>query len=145
MRAPHPIILCGKTEAIGAVVIANLQPEFETIEFIQTVDAGKHIIPPLLRGETPPPSSSSLGTKDFSRTPVAVVLGGAFDDHAIAELRTAAERRGAKEVPWLRPDASKPAPPPGPEYGKAMVQRIKSRVKELEANGELGQGGVVWF
>ena len=29
MTSPYPVILCGKTEAIGAVVIENLKPEFE--------------------------------------------------------------------------------------------------------------------
>ena len=32
MPSPHPVILCGKTEAIGAVVIENLKPEFEGAE-----------------------------------------------------------------------------------------------------------------
>ncbi|KAJ4384207.1 hypothetical protein N0V86_001054 [Didymella sp. IMI 355093] len=115
MTRPHPVILCGKTEAIGAVVISHLAPEFE----------------------------SALGTKNFEKTPVAVILGGAFDDTAIAELRRAAE--GTKDVPWLRADMSLPAPPPGPEYAMAVVQRIKERVKELERKGEWGGEGVVWF
>ena len=29
MASPHPVVLCGKTEAIGAIVIENLKPEFE--------------------------------------------------------------------------------------------------------------------
>lgn len=29
MAYPHPVILCGRTETIGAVVIENLKPEFE--------------------------------------------------------------------------------------------------------------------
>jgi hypothetical protein len=32
MPSPKPVILCGKTEAIGAVVIENLKPEFEGAE-----------------------------------------------------------------------------------------------------------------
>ena len=32
MPSPHPVILCGKTEAIGAVVIENLKPELEGAE-----------------------------------------------------------------------------------------------------------------
>ncbi|KAJ4409643.1 hypothetical protein N0V91_002564 [Didymella pomorum] len=145
MPTPHPVILCGKTEAIGAVVIENLQPEFETIEFIQTVSGGRTLIPALLRGEKPSSSPSTLGTKNYAKPPIAVILGAAFDDRGIAELREAANVQGAKDVPWLRPDTSKATPPPGPLYGKAMVERIKERVKELEGRGELGRGGVVWF
>ncbi|KAF2632678.1 hypothetical protein BU25DRAFT_417281 [Macroventuria anomochaeta] len=149
MAAPHPVILCGKTEVIGAVVIESLKPEFEVIHFIQTVSTGKAIIPSLLRGEAPNPSSStspisSLGTKNYSRPPVAVLLGAAFDDEGVKELMEAA--KGTKDVPWLRPDTSKPAPPPGPEYGQAMVKRIKEAVRGLEERGELvGNGGIVWF
>ncbi|KAF9699048.1 hypothetical protein EKO04_003110 [Ascochyta lentis] len=139
MTSSHPVILCGKTEAIGATVIENLKPEFEVVHVIQTVDAGKLQIPALLRGEKLELSGSSLGSKNYERMPVAVLLGAAFDDQGIQELRKAAE--GTKNVPWLRP-----APPPGPEYGKAMVARIKKAVKGLEERRELeGNGGVVWF
>lgn len=37
MPSPHPVILCGKTEAIGAVVIENLKPEFEGAEVSASV------------------------------------------------------------------------------------------------------------
>jgi hypothetical protein len=114
------------------------------VQFIQSVEVGKKQIPSLLRGETPDSSGSSLGTKNYEKTPVAVLLGAAFNDHDIEELREAA--KGTKSVPWLRPDVTKPTPPPGPEYGKAMVARIKERVKELEEQGELeGNGQVVLF
>ncbi|KZM19779.1 uncharacterized protein EKO05_0004158 [Ascochyta rabiei] len=144
MTSSHPVILCGKSEAIGAVVIENLKPEFEVIQFIQNVDAGKIQIPTLLRGEKPESSGSSLGSKNYARAPVAIFLGAAFDDRDIQELRKAAE--STTKVPWLRPDTTKPAPPPGPEYGKAMVARIKETVKGLEGRTELkGNGDVVWF
>ncbi|KAJ4992753.1 hypothetical protein SVAN01_01799 [Stagonosporopsis vannaccii] len=144
MPPPRPVILCGKTEAIGAVVIENLKPEFEVIHFIQTVEIGKQQIPALLQGRDPGSSGSALGSKNYDRTPIAVVLGAAFDDQGIEELREAAE--GTKDVPWLRPDTSKPTPPPGPEYGKAMVARVKETVSSLEKEGKLeGNGDVVWF
>lgn len=114
------------------------------IQFIQTVETGKQQIPALLRGEKLDSSGSSLGSNNYERTPVAVLLGAAFDDQSIQELRNAAG--GTKNVPWLRPDTTKPTPPPGPEYGKAMVARIKETVKDLEAKGSLeGNGEVVWF
>lgn len=114
------------------------------IQFIQTVETGKQQIPALLRGEHPGPSGSALGSKNYERTPIAVLLGAAFDDQGIKDLREAA--KGTKNVPWLRPDTSKPTPPPGPEYGKAMVARIKERVASLDKEGKLeGNGEVVWF
>lgn len=114
------------------------------MRFIQTVETGKKQIPALLRGEDPGGSGSDLGSKNYERTPVAVLLGAAFNDQDIQELREAA--KGTKDVPWLRPDTSKPTPPPGPEYGKAMVERIKETMKELHASGKLeGNGDVTWY
>ena len=85
-----------------------------------------------------------MGSKNYNRTPVAVVLGAAFDDQGIEELREAS--KGTRNVPWLRPDTSKPTPPPGPEYGKAMVARIKEKMESLEKEGKLdGNGDIVWF
>lgn len=72
-----------------------------------------------------------------------MILGAAFDDQGVQELRDAA--KDSKGVPWLRPDAGVKMPPPGPEYGRIMVERIKKRVRELEEGGRLGEGGVVWF
>lgn len=46
----------------------------------------------------------------------------------------------------MRPDTKKPTPPHGPEYGKAMVARIKETMKILEEKGELvGNGSIVYF
>lgn len=52
---------------------------------------------------------------------------------------------GIHPVPWLRPDLSKPAPPLGPEYGKALVARIKKLVPELEKEGKMLEEKVVWY
>lgn len=53
--------------------------------------------------------------------------------------------KGIKPVPWLRPDLSKPAPLLGPEYGKAMVERIKVTVKELKEKGTRSEDAVVYY
>ena len=54
---------------------------------------------------------------------------------------------GSSGVLWLRHDGSKPAPPLGPEYGKAIVQRVKDTLGKLAAEGRLGSGedGVHWY
>lgn len=52
---------------------------------------------------------------------------------------------GLHPVPWLRPDLSKPAPPLGPEYGKALVGRIKVLFKELDKDGKLVEEKVFWY
>lgn len=63
-----------------------------------------------------------------------MLLGAGYDDEAVAELREACKDAGSG-ISWLRPDTSKPAPPLGSEYGKALVARMK------ELMGTLGEQG----
>ncbi|KAK0703082.1 hypothetical protein B0T26DRAFT_876229 [Lasiosphaeria miniovina] len=89
-----PVILCGRTERIGEGVIALLKPEFEVIHFILSPEAGAVEIPAIFRGEQPPPpSGTALGSKDYSQPPVAVILGGCYDDADIELLMKARWRR----------------------------------------------------
>ncbi|KAI9043193.1 uncharacterized protein KD926_004376 [Aspergillus affinis] len=138
-----PVILCGKTEQIGATVVEAVKPELEVIHFVTTTEAGVVQIPALLRGEKNDPSNSALGSKDYDWGVGAIILGAGYDDQAIQILRDASQ--GLKPVPWLRPDTSKPAPPLGPEYGKALVARIKETVKELQAKGKMNEDAVIYY
>ncbi|GAW15147.1 hypothetical protein ANO14919_045560 [Xylariales sp. No.14919] len=140
-----PIILCGKTEQIGRGVIAGLKPEYEVIHFVMSPESGAAQIPAILRGDPspPPPSDSALGSGDYSRAPVAVVLGAAFDDAGTELMMRAAQ--GTRPVPWLRVDRAKPAPPPGPGYGEAVVARAKALLARLEREGKMREEKVHWF
>ncbi|KAI1349195.1 hypothetical protein F5Y01DRAFT_192085 [Xylaria sp. FL0043] len=138
-----PVILCGKTEQIGQGVIANLKPEYEVIHFVLTPEAGAVQIPAILRGHQSPPSDSALGSKDYSKTPVAVILGGGYDDAGIEVIMNAS--KGIKPIPWLRPDLSIPAPPLGPEYGKAMVARVKEVLAQLSEDGKMDTEEIHWY
>lgn len=162
-----PVILCGKTEQIGKGVIETLKPEFEgrlsiypaqmfpvvaakrsanvqiVVHFVMTPESGKEQIPAIFRGETPSSRDSELGTKDYSQKPAAVILGGGYDDAGIEVMMDAS--KGIHPVPWLRPDLSLPAPPLGPEYGKALVQRIKEKLAVLEKEGQMSEEKVVWY
>ncbi|KAI0454767.1 hypothetical protein F5B21DRAFT_504013 [Xylaria acuta] len=71
------------------------------IYFVLTPEAGAIQIPAILKGEH----------KDYSKTPIAVILGGAYDDAGIDVMMKASE--GIKPIAWLRPDPTKPAPPAG--------------------------------
>ena len=119
-------------------------PIVVVIHLILTPEAGKSEIPALLRGETPKSSTDieDIGTKNYSKPPAVVILGAGYDDSQIAEMREACE--GKSSIPWLRPDISKPAPPLGPAYGKALVDRIKVLLKELAEEGKL-EGDAVYF
>ncbi|KXH36746.1 hypothetical protein CSIM01_03140 [Colletotrichum simmondsii] len=150
---PIPIILCGKTEAIGRGVIEGLKPEYEVIHFVTTPASGALIIPALLTSSPPPqhPDTSTIGSGNYASPPRAIVLGGAFDEEAVKSLQNAVVEQGAaaasRKVPWLRHDGSKAAPPPGPEYGKAMVARVREKLGLLEVEGKLdgGYGGDEWY
>ncbi|KAJ8130484.1 hypothetical protein O1611_g3145 [Lasiodiplodia mahajangana] len=132
-----PVILCGKTEQIGQGVIDALRPEYEVCHFILTPEAGSLQVPSILRGDKSPPSDSALGSKDYSKAPIAVILGGGYDDAGINMMMKASE--GTRPIVWLRPDLTKPAPPLGPEYGKALVARIKELLAQLQKEDGLNE------
>ncbi|KAL8736648.1 MAG: hypothetical protein Q9166_000014 [cf. Caloplaca sp. 2 TL-2023] len=114
MTSPIPVILCGRMHQIAEAVIAGLRPEYEAIHLILSPAAGKTQIPVLLQGKVPPSDDAdNLGTKNYSKTPAAVLLGGGYEDADVAEMREAC--KNDSRVPWLRADVSKPAPPVGPE------------------------------
>ncbi|GKT56796.1 hypothetical protein ColTof4_08664 [Colletotrichum tofieldiae] len=134
---PTPVALCGKTEQIGRGVIA-------VTHFVTSPTSGAVILPALLASRPPPPhpETSTIGSGNYAAAPRAVILGGAFDDAATAVLREAvagarAQSADVRKVPWLRQDSSKPAPPLGPEYGKAMVVRVKEALARLQGEGKL--------
>ncbi|KPM36566.1 hypothetical protein AK830_g9984 [Neonectria ditissima] len=138
MASAIPIVLCGKTEQIGKGVIAGLQPEYEVVHFILSPEAGAKELPQILRGTTPEEKSSDIGSGNLAQGVKAIVLGGAFDDEGMALMKEAATQ--VAKVPWLRQDSEKPAPPLGPEYGKAMVRRVKETLGELQGSGKLDNG-----
>ncbi|KAK9431060.1 hypothetical protein V1505DRAFT_385463 [Lipomyces doorenjongii] len=155
-----PVILCGKSTVIANSVIATLKPEYEgaihllcckldladlsvvVIHVILTSAQGVEQIPSLLRGENPG-ELDNIGTKNYSRTAIAVITGGGYDDTAVVEMREAA--KGGSNVPWLRPDLTKPRPPLGPGYGEALAERVKATLKELTREGKLNEDAVIYY
>ncbi len=108
-----------------------------------TPESGATQIPSILRSEQSPPSDSVLGSKDYSKLPIAIILGGGYDDAGIDLMMKASA--GIKPIPWLRPDLTKPAPPLGPEYGKALVARIKELLAYLDKEGKMNEEKVHWY
>ena len=89
----------------------------------------------------PPNADDPVATKNFSKPPAAVVVGGGYDDVAFESMRKACE--GSSTIPWLRVDTSKPAPPLGPEYGNVMVERLRGVLKDVA--DKMDQDGVYLF
>lgn len=109
-----------------------------------TPEAGATQIPAIFRGEQEVETSSALGSHDYSKKPVAVILGGGYDDAGTKVMTEASA--GIHPIPWLRPDLTKAAPPFGtPEYGKALVHRIKTLLAQLEQEGKMQEEKVVLY
>ncbi|KAJ7239786.1 hypothetical protein B0H12DRAFT_1135745 [Mycena haematopus] len=133
---PIPILVTGAAERVGSVVVASVKPEYEVIHFTLAASAPTEI-PILLKGEVPSPSSSRLGSGEWSLFPKAIVFGGAYDDAQIEKVRRAvAETPGTKRIPWLRVDNNLPHPPVGPDYAAAIVGRMKAMLSKLEGEGK---------
>ncbi|KIX09909.1 uncharacterized protein Z518_00990 [Rhinocladiella mackenziei CBS 650.93] len=143
MAAHHtvPVLLCGRREDIASVVMAELRPKYEVVQCIMSPDDGLINLPLTLSGSKPRNPESNLGSRDFSRTPRAVVLGGGYDDATVEMLRkTVTETKGARKVPWLKADQGKTAagPPPGSEgYPVSVATRVKESLDSLEKEGKL--------
>jgi hypothetical protein len=188
---PIPIIVAGRKEAIGQLVIDVLKPEYEglfpsffsffflfsflwrldsssstqqpiavldhcyfinpprlsAVIHFTLADAAATEIPLLLRGQVPNPSSSALGTGNWTTPPVAALFGGAFGDADIELLRKRVADAGVdvggamRRIPWVRVDSRKPAPPIGPEYARAVALRMKEGLDKLHAEGKLSEEG----
>jgi hypothetical protein len=125
------------------VVLTDPFPGTPVIHFVMTPEAGAAQIPAILRGEQNVETQSRLGTHDYSKKPVAVILGAGYDDAATEVMMKAS--KGIQPIPWLRPDLSKPTPPLGPEYGKALVNRIKELIPQLEKEGKANSEEVFFY
>ncbi|KAL6406809.1 hypothetical protein AUP68_09615 [Ilyonectria robusta] len=145
MTNPTPIILCGKTEQIGKGVIEGLKPEYEVVHFVLSPEAGAKEIPQVLQGIMPEVKSSDIGSGNLDRGVKAVVLGAAYHHEGIDAMKEAAS--SVANIPWVKQDITLPTPPLGPEYGKAMVARVKESLGKLEASGKLGagEGDIFWY
>ena len=114
------------------------------IHVVLSPAAGASEIPVLLEGGSPlPVDAENVGTKNYSKPPVAVILGGGYDDAGFAEMRAGSQ--GKSNVPWLRNDRSKPPQPGAPGYPEAVVERIKACLRELAAEGKMEGDGIYWY
>ncbi|RDL36462.1 Uncharacterized protein BP5553_05814 [Venustampulla echinocandica] len=150
MAGMLPVILCGKTTKIAVGVISALKPEMDVVHLCLTPEAGKIEIPAILKQE-PVTTDVELGSKNYETIPKAIIVGGGYNDEDLDVLRRSCQTAKTPLVPWLRPDLNKPTPPLGPEvlfkYGKALVERIKLLIKQMEKENKLNGSTdeVFWF
>ena len=90
--------------------------------------------------ESPP----LMGSQNFERPPVAITICGGYDEATFNSMREACQ--GISNVPWLHHDwnvhVTQGGPPVGPGYGKAIVERLKAKLKELRDSGKMGEDGI---
>ncbi|KAI1464512.1 uncharacterized protein F4812DRAFT_157417 [Daldinia caldariorum] len=163
---PIPIVVCGKAEIVGKMVIEGLKPEYEVILFCLGSKPTAAELPFILRGIPPPSPSSSLGTGSYSSTPYAVIMGAAWSAEDVASVKAAIDQN-TMPPPFpsafvdtnpnpllrapilLRNDTSRPTPkPPSPEYAAQLVVRIRACLGTLLAGEKPagpGEEGVVWY
>jgi len=114
------------------------------IHFIVSPSVGASEIPVLLQGGAPSPTDpENIGTKNYSKPPVVIILGGGYDDADFALLREACKEKS--NLPWLRADMSKLRPPLGPGYGEAMVEMVKNCLRGLAEEGKMEGDGVYFY
>ncbi|KAJ5161024.1 hypothetical protein N7492_006416 [Penicillium capsulatum] len=137
---PIPVVLCGRLEKVGSIVISELEPDYEVTYFVMSVEDGIRNLPLILSGSTPASDKSSLGSKNYS-TPKAVILGGGYDDEAITQLREAVTSSpGTVKIPWLKadPEKTKAGPTPGSEeYCRSAASRMKYTLGSILARSDL--------
>ncbi|KAJ5356408.1 hypothetical protein N7517_011017 [Penicillium concentricum] len=140
--SPLPIIACGGSDPqIFNAVKPLYLPDYEIIHNVTSSASGAVEIPFMLRGQAPPTAEEpNRGTLNYSRPPIAVFAGGLYGDEEIDEMRQAC--LGLSSVPWLKMDRSVPKPPLGPGYAEHVVDRVKTCLKKIEAEGKMEQDGV---
>ena len=108
---------------------------------ILSVEAGVSDIPLLLEGKIPPATDpENIGSRDYSKTPVAVVTGRMYDEAAVKEMREAC--KGKRGIHWLSGNPDTPAPPQGPLYADHIVKTVRACLDGLAEKGELNGEGV---
>jgi hypothetical protein len=100
----------------------------------------------LLSSKTPPNASSNIGSQNYSERPVAIGVGGGFDDEMFAQMKDACQ---GESVVWLRTDITRGAEMPGFDnkeaYGKAVGARVKKCLDEFCVGKEGGKTDGVYF
>ncbi len=147
MAAGIPIITCGdhKPDAIG--VRQRMAPEYEVIYSAFLLPETMEELPKILSGNLPPASSlhTQVASNDFQRKPVAVIVGGGYDDEAYQSLHQKcidACGGSAKDlgIAFFRVDNQVTdrlvAEGKGPEkrkagYSEAITARLKDKLSEV--------------
>ncbi|KAM3542191.1 hypothetical protein ARSEF1564_004935 [Beauveria bassiana] len=140
-----PVIVCGRRETIGESVADGLKPDRA---LCQDARSWCQRSAPHPKGSAPETAASSVGTGNIADGAKAVILGGGYDDNDYEVMRKAVDATTLERRPvWLRNDLSVAMPPPGPEYGKTVVVRVKNLLSKLDKENRLNgaDSDMYWF
>ncbi|KAH7386909.1 hypothetical protein DE146DRAFT_635682 [Phaeosphaeria sp. MPI-PUGE-AT-0046c] len=149
--SPTPIIVIGRIPKILDKVREDLLPEYDAIHMLNDVDRSIKDLP-LLLTETPKKpedSATNAGSQNYSARPLAVAVGGYFDDAMFNQMKDTCKAVD-KGIVWLRPDTTKfksmPSLSDTDAFGIAMAERVKTKLIELGVGKETGtEEGVHFF
>lgn len=80
------------------------------------------------------PCDTSSGTRNYTRSPIAVLIGAWYDEQMISNFQASLENPAS--LYWLRVDKNISSPPLGPEYSIVVAARVKSKLLEVVAQGK---------
>ncbi|KAF2116216.1 hypothetical protein BDV96DRAFT_645551 [Lophiotrema nucula] len=141
------IITCGDNEPDATAVNARMKPDYEVVYSGYSIPATLAEVPRILSGNPPAPTllHTQIGSNSFDRRPIAVAIGGGYDDETFRTLYDASLTAcgGSKMdlgVVFVRADTKltqklieegKGPKRYTPEYPLAMNNRLKAKLVEL--------------
>ncbi|KAI4596914.1 hypothetical protein KJ359_004824 [Pestalotiopsis sp. 9143b] len=144
---PIPVLLCGKFPSHTKATTEILQPEFQVIKICTNPTEATAAVTALLSPSLTVPVT--LDGVEYTEKPRVIIMGGGYSHADFSSIRDAVA--GAKSVPWVRPEGTRPG---GPERLPARAPpagEIAARVRRTldEHLGELREGrdcaGQVWW
>lgn len=146
MQQQFERIFFQNTTVQSSAMVVSLILISTVIHIILSPEAGATDIPLLLSGKTPPETSNNHGSQNYARTPVAIVVGGGFDDDAFNQMKEAC--KDVKGTVWVRAEKVEGAPPlsDAKGFGEMVAGRVKEKLGELKVGQDGGTTeGIFWF
>ncbi|QKX54775.1 uncharacterized protein TRUGW13939_01864 [Talaromyces rugulosus] len=141
LAQPIPIILCGKSLENGAMVAQFLKSEFEVIHFVSSFEQAKAEFAELIAGRAPKLSiSENIGTQNYSKLPLAIVFGRAYDPDDVTELNRIFRGTGSAPLAWIAGNRDvRPPAQLGPGYAEKAAENTKRAFERWKDSGSISE------
>ncbi|KAL3480547.1 hypothetical protein BJX99DRAFT_254537 [Aspergillus californicus] len=137
LRLPIPVVLLGRTTAVGKPVSQFLRPEYEVIHFITSDEAAYAELPRLLAGQDPQAANpNDIGTRNYTEPPRVLIFGRGYTPELVKEFQKACAESIKQPVAWVVGDPAKmPTAPPGPGYAEVVTNKVKGVLETWKEEG----------